>query len=219
MLADTAARYPDRIAQRLRVDDAWEQTSYRELHRRVRALGAALIDRGLAEGDRVALFAPNLPAWSVVDLAVISAGGLLVPIFSTCTPEQSAHIITNSGTGIVVCHSQREVDIVTRGLADKDHPVTILTIDPVEGQGTIGDLIALQADETELDRRLDASMLDDECSIIYTSGTTGLPRGAVHTHRTFTYQLDVFRQVWAFEEGDSSLAFLPLAHVLERMWT
>lgn len=219
MLAATAARYPHAPAQRVWAETGWDTTTYAQLHQHVRELAAALIHGGFAAGERLCLFAPNRPEWTWIDFATISAGGIVVPIFSTSTPDQAGHIIRDSGATVVVCETQREVQIIRDGIAHLADPPRILSIDDVEGVRSIASLEHTADDLDELDRRLAAATLDDPCTIIYTSGTTGDPRGAVHAHRAFTHQIDCIATLYQLAPGDSSVAFLPLAHALERIWT
>ncbi len=220
MLASTAARVPDAPAQRVLIDDEWVTTSYSELVQLVRESAAALIHAGVQPGDRICLFAPNRPEWSRLDFAIISAGALTVPIFANSTAEQARHIITDSGALIVLCDGPAEIATVQEAISGLESAPRVFSIEAVEGIEQIAALESgTSADVAELDRRLATATLADRCTIIYTSGTTGQPRGAVHSHRSFTHQVDCIKTIYDVDTGDQSLAFLPLAHALERIWS
>ncbi|MGL4831752.1 MAG: AMP-dependent synthetase/ligase, partial [Propionibacteriaceae bacterium] len=220
MLAATAARVPDAPAQRILIEDEWVTTTYAEFSQRVQQLAAGLIHAGVQRGDRICLFAPNRPEWSQLDFAIISAGALTVPIFANSTVDQARHIITDSGARIVLCDGAAEVTTVQEAIAEQEPAPRVLSIEAVDGIDQITVLTAgISADREELDQRLATATLDDRCTIIYTSGTTGQPRGAVHSHRSFTHQVDCIKTIYDVGPGDQSLAFLPLAHALERIWS
>ncbi len=60
---------------------------------------------------------------------------------------------------------------------------------------------------------------DDVRMLIYTSGTTGKPKGAMITHANVIYQLNAVHSVLPSLESDEQLCFLPLCHVLERLFS
>ncbi len=60
---------------------------------------------------------------------------------------------------------------------------------------------------------------DDVRMLIYTSGTTGKPKGAMITHSNIMFQLNSLDNVLKTSESDEVLCFLPLCHVLERLFS
>src|SRR5450759_4386234 len=75
----SASRHADLPATRIAAGEGWTVRTYRELAAYVRRLAARLIELGLEPGDRVAIFSPNLPEWTLTDLACASAGLVSVP--------------------------------------------------------------------------------------------------------------------------------------------
>ena len=65
-----------------RRDGRWQAISYREVAGRVRALAASLAALGLQLGDRVILCAENSSSWAICDLAIMAAGGIVVPAYT-----------------------------------------------------------------------------------------------------------------------------------------
>ena len=121
---------------------------------------------------------------------------------------------------------QRELDRVEAVWSDLPALRRAVTFEPYplvsERVTELADLLEAKAAPTasdELDARLEAATADEASSIIYTSGTTGEPRGAVLTHRGFTYQCDALDKFFTVTPADHSLSFLPLSHALERAWT
>lgn len=87
-----------RAALRSKRGGRWTTTTWDEWNRKSRAIAAMLIANGIARGDRVAILSNTREEWVVVDLAIMMAGAIPVPIYPTLTPEESAHIIQDSGS-------------------------------------------------------------------------------------------------------------------------
>ena len=224
--ADTARRHAQRPATRIKAGDGWRVQSYAELHADVTTLAAHLIEQGIEPGDRVLLLSNNRPEWSVADLALLTIRAVPVPIYPTSTPEQVRHIARDSGSvfGFV------ENDGLLGRLAPvwDDLPdlrgvwVFERTASDDERVRVLAEVLAQPADQdadAAVGTRLAEASGDDLASIIYTSGTTGEPRGAALSHRGFALELDALDAFFDITPEDSSLAFLPLSHALERAWT
>ncbi len=222
-LAGAVDRYSGRPATRMRVGEAWQTRTYGQLGADVRALAARLVAHGVQPGDRVAIFSGNRPEWTVADFASLTVRAVVVPIYPTSTPDQIRHILADSGTvAAFVEHPEafgrlasvradlpalRDV-VLFEGDADGAVRLDALLAEPVTAETT-----------AEVAARLDAAEAGDTASIIYTSGTTGEPRGAVLTHRGFTFQCEALDAFFTVTPEDQSLCFLPLSHALERAWT
>lgn len=225
-MADVFATHGHRPATRILRGDDWQILSYAEVGRRVRTLARHLIDEGVGEGDRVALFSTNRPEWSIVDLALLSIRAVVVPIYPTSTPEQVRHIVGDSGSVRAVVEHAGLLGRVEEVWEELPALRGVWTIDEtgsddprVAALPVV--LAAAPSPESDavLDARLAAAASDDLASIIYTSGTTGDPMGAALTHRAFTSELDALDEFFTITPDDTSLCFLPLSHALERAWT
>ena len=221
--ASSASRHGDLPATRVAAGEGWTVRTYRELAADVRRLAARLIELGLEPGDRVAIFSPNLPEWTLTDLACASAGLVSVPLYDTSTADQARHILAESGCRMIFVGGGEElakvVDIRAE-LPAVERVVSFGELSHPEGASTLAEeLAAAPVDTSAVDVRLEAASASDVATIIYTSGTTGEPKGVMLTHRGFTYQLDVLNDYFDLTTDDRSLCFLPLSHALERAWT
>ncbi len=217
--AQSAAEHAARPAVRVRDGEQWRTRTYAELAADVRRLAARLIERGLQPGERVAIFAANLPEWSLVDLACLSAGLVSVPLYPTSTPEQVRHILADSGCRMVFLAGATEADKLAIVRAELPEVEAVVSFEPIPGALSLADEIAAATDTDAVDLRLADASADDLATIVYTSGTTGEPKGVMLTHRGFTFQIDVLNRYFDITDTDSSLSFLPLSHALERAWT
>src|SRR5258708_33066827 len=76
--------------------------SWAETAGAVSQLARGLVALGIAPGDRVALAAESRPEWVIADLAIMSAGAITVPAYTTNTIEDHRHILGNSGARAVI---------------------------------------------------------------------------------------------------------------------
>ncbi len=178
----------------------------------VRELAAGLVALGIEPGDRVAVFSATRLEYSIVQLAIWAAGGVLVTIYETSSPEQVQWIMGDSGAVGIFCETdalKSVFDQVAGELPECRHAWVI-------EDGAIDEIVAAATDESreEAKRRTHSIKHDDLSMLIYTSGTTGRPKGCMLTHYNFIYTV---RNVISalpdlFGPGNSNLMFLPLAH-------
>ncbi len=197
-----------------------------EYARRVRHLSLGLADLGLGPGDKLILLSENRPEWTITDMAVLCAGAVTVPIYTSLMPEQIKYMINDSDARIVVC-SNRDLWLkveAIRGelpnvhhfvLMDEEGPQGVVNLSEIAARGKVLEA----ADPGLFEKRALAVKPDDVASIIYTSGTTGVPKGVMLTHANFVSNSKALDAVTDFSVKDTILSFLPLSHVLERMTT
>ena len=85
MFFEQAARHAGRPYLRDRREGQWHARNYGAVASEVRQFASALAALGLEPGERVALIAENRPEWTIADLAIMAAGGISVPAFTTNT--------------------------------------------------------------------------------------------------------------------------------------
>ncbi len=211
-----ATRNPGNVAIRVREGEAWSNLTSAEFAAQVLAVAQGLLAHGIESGDRVALMSKTRYEWTLFDFALLSLGAVVVPIYETSSAEQVEWILTDSGAKAIVLEHAAHAAIlaeVRAGLTGLEH-VWQIEDGAVEALSTAGAAI----DPAEVHKRLDATTPDDLASIIYTSGTTGRPKGCELTHANFL--AEVFEIVSGlehlFNEGSSTLLFLPIAHVFGR---
>jgi long-chain acyl-CoA synthetase len=198
--------------------------STEEFRSRVSRLALGLQNLGVKPGDKIILLADNGPDWTITDYAVLSLGGITVPIYPSLVPEQIKYIINDSDAQVVVTSSQRlweKVEVVKKDLPQVKH---FITFEPRAPEGLLsltqiqerGEKILLENPALFEETALRVKP-DNIASIIYTSGTTGIPKGVILTHANFVSNVKTLASIIDFNETDTDLSFLPLSHVLERL--
>jgi long-chain acyl-CoA synthetase len=207
-------------------DGVWRNISHTEVVETVESLAARLIELGLKKGDRVGLLSENRPEWAYADLAVLCAGGITVPIYSSLPAKQIEYIINNSEMVMIFVSTENQLNKILEIRSDVPQVRTIFVFDPpaalpqdVSGLATV---IAegrqpLARDPKMVRNRAAELRPDDVFSIIYTSGTTGEPKGVVLSHDNIISNIKATIDVIPTTTNDIALSFLPLSHVFERM--
>ena len=199
--------------------------SWREAAAQVAALAASLQSLGLTRGDRVLLLSQNSPRWAIADLAIMAAGGVTVPTYTTNTPDDHAHILSDSGATMAIVstaalahpffqaarksRSMKRV-VAMEDLGDIDvGRIALGTWDEALSSGVAGAAAVMTA-ATEIDR-------DTLACLIYTSGTGGQPKGVMLSHRAIVTNCVGASNVLAELglEDEVFLSFLPLCHAYE----
>jgi long-chain acyl-CoA synthetase len=212
-------------ALRFRLDNSWRDISWEQYRMRVLDLAAGLVELGVSAQDRVAMISHNQPNWVIGDLAILAAGAASVPAYPNSIPSQVEYLLQHSEAQVIFVADGAQLRKVqqVRGacpalrhaiLMDDDELLAdgefVLTLSSVEARG-------IKAGREQVEARIQGLDPGSLATIIYTSGTTGPPKGVMLSHRNLTFMADAISQVVEFEEGDSTLSFLPLSHVAERL--
>src|SRR5207248_2216678 len=158
--------------------------TYAQFAEQLEELARALLAIGVGTGDRVAIWAPNLPEWTFTQYATERVGAILVNINPAYRTSELEYVLRQSGTRVLVS-AQRFKTSDYRAMVDEVRPrcpalqqVYYIGTDDwagLLGQSSTVDGAALAAREAELS-------FDDPINIQYTSGTTGFPKGATLSH-------------------------------------
>ena len=193
----------------------------------VEAIGAKLIDFGVRPGEKVAILSENRAEWAMTDLAILSAGAVTVPIYSTLPAKQVQYILHDSEAVLIfvsnALHLKKILEIRPELSNLKEIVIFDRTGDVPQNIQLLSEFIqqgALLLKESPqiVQQRLEAINPHDVCTIVYTSGTTGEPKGVMLTHHNIITNIESLNHAgFNFSNQDCSLSFLPLSHILERM--
>jgi len=201
----------------------WVSASWRETAEKVASLATALKAIGLQPGDRVMLVAENRPEWCVSDLAIMAAGCITVPTYTTNTERDHTHIIENSGAKAVIVSTAKLAKTLLPAAIRADNAKIIIGMEDIRlGQSGSLDVYnwsRLIADhQTDPSQIVSAATREDTACIIYTSGTGGAPRGVMQHHGAILHNVNGCCTVISEDFGwddEVFLSFLPLSHAYE----
>lgn len=206
ILAETARRMPDRIA--VIVGD--QQISYAQLWAETRGYAGALKARGIGVGTPVAMLIPNVPDFPRVYFAVLSLGGIVVPIHALLKAEEIEYVLRDSGAELLVCAAP----LLPEGA--KGAALAGVDVLSVLLPAASDSLLSRLEDEAEASESTVGYLPRnpfDTATILYTSGTTGKPKGAEGCHLALVEQVNVLLlNTFDLTADDTILGCLPLFH-------
>jgi long-chain acyl-CoA synthetase len=166
-------------------DERW---SFADTMAQVDALGAALVERGVKPGDRVAVGMRNYPEWVMSFAAITSIGAVSVSLNAWWTTEELDYALRDSGSSVVIADAER-IERIKPLLGEL--PIRIVA---VRTPGALPERTEAWKDIVAPGTALPEVALgpDMDATILYTSGTTGHPKGAVSTHRAVLSALQSF---------------------------
>ena len=217
------------VEYRLRRNEPYKSISWTHLSTIVQEVVYGLIELGVKKGDNVAILSGTRYEWSIFDLAILSIGAVVVPLYPTL-PEQSVNYILNdSMSEIVILEDKGQLQkirsqwnelpkvryaVVIEDLGDlPEYDPKILTFKNLKDKGKLN----FAGDPDLFERHLADINENDIASIIYTSGTTGPPKGVILTHKNILSVVSVLPEMLPLKSSDKFLSFLPLSHVFERV--
>lgn len=213
----------------------YRDLTWSEFSRLVKEMAAGLISLGLKPQATAAIISPTSHMWTASDLAIISAGGVSVPIYPTSSTSDIESILKNSQAGIVFVANEALLNKLLSVKASIPQLNKIILLSPPAGGKSLSELsieeglvIGLEelqesgrqqlAEKPEIiDECLKAINTDDLLTIIYTSGTTGDPKGVMLTHKNILGVLADLPDIIPINKDTVYLSFLPLSHIFERV--
>ncbi|MFI5908461.1 AMP-dependent synthetase/ligase [Dactylosporangium sp. NPDC051541] len=202
--------------------------TWAELHHEVAELSRGLAEIGLEAGRHLLIMMSGRPEHWLVDLAAVHLGAVPSTVYPTLSPEQLRFVAVHSRAQILVLEGAAELarwrpilpDLPDlRRIVLVDEPaaddVSLATV-PLTYVRTVGQA-AHRAQPEAFERRWRAIRPDQPVTLLYTSGTTGDPKGVVLSHRNVIYQAVVLEATVPVPDHSPSVAYLPLAHIAERM--
>ncbi|MEM8695997.1 MAG: FadD3 family acyl-CoA ligase [Pseudomonadota bacterium] len=207
-VAEEAARRWGNAPALLEHGESW---SFTELWRRARAAASAFLARGIGEGDRIAIWAPNSREWIVIALGALTAGAAVVPLNTRLKGREAGDILRRTGAKLLFTVDDFLDTDYPALLADEDLPdlaETLLIARDLDGFIAGGD----GANDAAVDAALAALTPDHVSDIMFTSGTTGAPKGVLTTHGRIVPMFRNWVEMMGLEAGERYLIINPFFH-------
>ena len=135
-----AARYGEQPAARFKRDGEWTELSYTALSEIVSEIARGLIALGLAPGERVALLCTTRVEWTFADFGITSAGGVVVPVYPTNSPDECAWVVGNSESRFAIAENAEQVAKLAAVRDQLPGLEAIVSIEPAEGAVSLAEL-------------------------------------------------------------------------------
>ncbi|MFJ6737779.1 long-chain fatty acid--CoA ligase [Streptomyces sp. NPDC091279] len=179
-----------------------ESLDYRALAESSARMVAVLHAEGVRRGDRVALMAPNVPAFAVLYFAILRAGAVVVPMNPLLKSAEIHHYLTDSQARLLLVWDEYAAEGTSAAEACGTRCLAV-------GRDSLPRLLAGHDPVEELADRA----AEDTAVLLYTSGTTGHPKGAELTHLNLTHNTEVCaRTLLRLRPDDVIFGGLPLFH-------
>lgn len=197
----------------------WTDVSVREFREDVKTIARALASIGIEPGDSVAIMSPTRYEWTLVDLAIMYAGAVTVPIYETSSPSQIAWILKDARVKALVAEKPEHILAVETAIQREDLPQLNGMWAMDDGLDDLRALAAQGPSEAEMEQRRTQANLEDLATIVYTSGTTGRPKGCMITHGNLVnLSLNILHSEMktVLTRESKTILFIPLAHIFAR---
>jgi long-chain acyl-CoA synthetase len=191
----------------IRNDGSGGTITFGELARSIKSIAGGLKKLGLQRGDRVGIISPNCPEWETAYLAILAAGGTVVPLDTAWKESELSQAVKNAEVKIIFVAEKLKGIVGKLSLPSNVAP-QIISFD----SSPLSDFGRLSQSAPFISGDIKGS---DPAAIIYTSGTSGDPKGVVLTHHNILSNIDGIVRALEFYPNETFLSLLPLHHTLE----
>jgi long-chain acyl-CoA synthetase len=224
MFLDVVDGHRENTAFMVKRAGEWQSFSYAWALEQVRKTAFGLRTLGYERCTRIAILSENRPEWATTDFATMAAGYLVVPLYTTLIPSQVEYILNDAETKVAfvstMAHLETVLSIRNRvpslekivvfypdGLDEDDFVISLDTLKELGGGHSHEEFVGMSGEARP----------EEAATFVYTSGTTGEPKGVVLSHGNFMAEFDAVEPCIEGGEGDVTISFLPLSHILERV--
>jgi fatty-acyl-CoA synthase len=197
--------------------------TFEALEQEARTIARGLMRAGVQQGERVVLWATNVPEWVVLQFALAKIGAILVTANTSLRAKDIEYVLRQSEAAtIVTIRGFRDLDYVAElrhtGAFDRRIPalerIIYIGDDPVPGVVPYAQLRerASEISEAELTARSTAVDVDDVINMQYTSGTTGFPKGVMLSSRNIVNNGYALGSMLGYTPSDRLCLCVPLFH-------
>lgn len=182
-----------------------EILSYGQFFANSERMAAALVEIGIAPGDRIAVQTPKTRTMLELYVGAVMAGAVFLPLNTAYTANEVRYFLEDATPALLVCD-----------------PDKLTGLKLVANDCRISNILTLASDETGSLKELQNSQgagfdpvkrgPEDLAAILYTSGTTGRSKGAMLTHKALASNAQTLKEYWQFTPDDILIHALPIFH-------
>jgi long-chain acyl-CoA synthetase len=223
---ENGKKTPNNPAYRFKSNGRWESKNWSTYTAEIRQVGKALMDLGVAHGDKTCILGFNRPEWNLFHIASMSIGAVPAGIYTTCSAEEVSYIVGHAEAKVILVENKSQWDKVAEHRKDLPNLTHIVLMDDAE---KIEDDMTLswaefmgrgsRSGDTDFFSRLAALKPTDLATLIYTSGTTGPPKGVMINHDNLAFTTHQIRFIMDIRNDDRFISYLPLCHIAEQIFS
>lgn len=188
-----------------------ETWSFDRLWGQCRAAASALLARGVREGDRIAIWAPNSREWVVAGVGLMICGATLIPLNTRFKGHEAGDILRRTRSRLLFTVEEFLGQDYRALLAGEDLPDLAETV--LLDTGFDAFIAGGKGpDDPEVAAAFEALHPDIVSDMIFTSGTTGLPKGVMMTYGRVIPQIAMWIANTGLSHGERYLIVNPFFH-------
>lgn len=199
-LKESSNKHKGKVAFEIRRGFRTERFTFADIDKLARKTASFLREKGLKKGDKVAIWATNMPEYPILYFGCWLMGVIAVPLDIRTTQETLKILLENARC--------------TLGFKGKYVPGTFRKL--VRESFHLEDLVNLVKDLPEA-ADLPEVKGGDLAEIAFTSGTTGTPKGVMLTHQNFLFDVESLAKAFPLRSDERGLSLLPLSHAFEQV--
>ncbi len=185
--------------------------TYKDAGIEIRKIASKLLDLGLEKKSHIALLSKNCAHWMMSDIAIMMAGYVSIPIYTSLTAKTIKQVLIHSEAKAIIIGKLDDYLSQKKGIPDI--PKIGVELYGIKEQYSWETIIATKYPEITIK----FPKLIDYHTIIYTSGTSGNPKGVVHTVENFINSINTIQKFIQLPKHPRFFSYLPLVHVAERV--
>ena len=193
------------------IDGVIKEFTWHETSQQARKVAASLLAMDLPKASNIAILSKNCAEWFITDLAIMLAGHVSVPIYSTAGEKTIRYVMDHAKCPVIFVgkldNTEKQVAAIDNGIVKLAFPYPNIPADKQWDE-------LLQV-APFVDKPIPA--LDSVMTIVYTSGSTGNPKGVVHNYESICWAASNSLNELSVDHTDRILSYLPLAHITERV--
>ena len=195
---------------------SWGETSS-NIHKLAKTL-----KENIDDGDRCLLVSENRPEWLISDIAIMLAGGITVPAYTTYTEKDYKYLIEDCMPSVIIISNNEMHDKLKNIIKEKSFVRKVITFDEIQKIDhkdkylNFNSIVKNDLQENDKIKDLNLKRSSPAC-IIYTSGTGGNPKGVILSHGGILNNLEGACEILKplINKRPIFLTWLPLSHSYE----